>query len=123
MGADANRASRDRGAVSAHEHVGRLSRRPSDVPLGRLGSPLSTHCGHYAFRGQRPDNRRERFTMGVTRIVANLTAPDPMGLAKFYEEVFELDLPFNMGWIAFLSKEASQKIQLHTASQGGSGTE
>src|SRR5213080_3311722 len=61
--------------------------------------------------------------MAVTRIVANLTAPDPMALAKFYAEVFELDLPFDMGWIAFLSREYSQKIELHTASQGGSGTE
>ena len=61
--------------------------------------------------------------MAVTRIVANLIAPDPMGLAKFYEEAFELNLPFDMGWIAFLSKEATQKIELHTASEGGSGTE
>jgi predicted enzyme related to lactoylglutathione lyase len=61
--------------------------------------------------------------MGVTRIVANLTAPDPMGLAKFYAEVFELDLPFDMGWIAFLSKDSTQKIELHTASEGGGGTE
>lgn len=61
--------------------------------------------------------------MAVTRIVANLTAPDPMALAKFYREVFELDLPFDMGWIAFLSRNTTQKIELHTASEGGSGTE
>jgi len=62
--------------------------------------------------------------MGVTRIVANLKAPDPMALAKFYKEVFELDLPFDMGWIVFLNnKDATQKIELHTASQGGCGTE
>ena len=61
--------------------------------------------------------------MAVTRIVANLSAPDPMGLAKFYQEVFELDLPFEMGWIAFLSKDSAQKIELHTASEGGSGTD
>jgi len=61
--------------------------------------------------------------MRVTRIVANLTAPDPIGLAKFYAEVFALDLPFDMGWIAFLSGKTTQKIELHTASQGGSGTE
>ena len=61
--------------------------------------------------------------MAVTRIVANLTAPDPLGLAKFYMEVFELDLPFDMGWIAFLSADRAQKIELHTASEGGSGTE
>lgn len=27
-----------------------------------------------------------------------------------------------MGWITFLSKDATQKIELHTASEGGSGT-
>ncbi len=61
--------------------------------------------------------------MAVTRIVANIIAPDPKALASFYEQVFELDLPHDMGWIAFLNKDATQKIELHTASQGGSGTE
>ncbi|RYG94461.1 MAG: glyoxalase [Alphaproteobacteria bacterium] len=61
--------------------------------------------------------------MGVTRIVANLKAQDPTALAKFYQQVFQFDLPFDMGWIAFLSKDSTQKIELHTASQGGSGTE
>ncbi len=59
--------------------------------------------------------------MAVTRIVANLSAPDPKGLARFYERVFKLDLPHDMGWIAFLHRDATQKIELHTASQGGSG--
>jgi predicted enzyme related to lactoylglutathione lyase len=61
--------------------------------------------------------------MAVTRIVANLTAPDPMGLAKFYHQVFGLDLPFDMGWITFLSRDVTQKIELHAASEGGGGTE
>ena len=61
--------------------------------------------------------------MAVTRIVANLAAPNPVELAEFYRDVFQLDLPFDMGWIAFLSKDTSQKIELHTASEGGSGTE
>lgn len=39
--------------------------------------------------------------MAVTRIIANLSAPDPVALAKFYAKVFEL----------------------HTASEEGSGTE
>jgi hypothetical protein len=51
--------------------------------------------------------------MTVTRIVANLTAPNPIALAKFYQEVFELDFAFDMGWIAFLSNDTSQKIELH----------
>ena len=39
--------------------------------------------------------------MAVTRIVANLNAPDPDALAIFYNEVFGLEAPFSMGWIAF----------------------
>lgn len=61
--------------------------------------------------------------MAVTRIVANLTARDPVALAKFYRAVFGLDLTYDMGWIAFLGRDASQKIELHTASEGGRGTE
>ena len=61
--------------------------------------------------------------MAVTRIVANLAAPDPMALAKFYKEVFEFELPLDMGWIVFLGTDTTQKIELHTASEGGSGTE
>jgi predicted enzyme related to lactoylglutathione lyase len=61
--------------------------------------------------------------MAVTRIVANLTAPDPVTLAMFYKKVFDLELPSDMGWIAFLSRDTNQKIELHTASEGGSGTE
>ena len=61
--------------------------------------------------------------MAVTRIVANLAAPNPMALAKFYQQVFGLDLPFDMGWITFLSRDAAQKIELHTCSEGGNGTE
>ncbi len=57
--------------------------------------------------------------MVVTRIVANLSAQDPIALAKFYADVFGLNLPLDMGWIAFLSSDASQKIELHTARQGG----
>lgn len=59
--------------------------------------------------------------MGVTRIVANLRAPDPAALATFYKQVFDLDLPHDMGWIAFLSRDTTQKIELHTASEGGPG--
>ena len=61
--------------------------------------------------------------MAVTRIVANLIAANPMALAKFYTEVFELHQTFDMGWIAFLTRDTTQKIELHTASEGGSGTE
>ena len=45
-----------------------------------------------------------------------------MGLANFYQEAFGLSLAFDMGWISFLGNDSTQKIELHTASQGGSGT-
>jgi predicted enzyme related to lactoylglutathione lyase len=61
--------------------------------------------------------------MGVIRIIANLRAPDPAALAKFYQRAFGLDIPNDMGWISFLTSQSQQKIELHTASQGGSGTE
>ena len=61
--------------------------------------------------------------MGVTRIVANLSTSDPSALAEFYKRVFELDIEFDMGWISFLGNAKTQKIELHTASEGGSGTE
>ena len=61
--------------------------------------------------------------MGVTRIVANLNAPDPTALAAFYKDVFDLEIPLDMNWITFLSSDRTQKIELHTASEGGSGTE
>ncbi len=47
--------------------------------------------------------------MAVTRVVANLAAPDPMALAKFYKEVFELELPFDMGWIVFLGTDTQPR--------------
>ena len=35
--------------------------------------------------------------MAVTRIIANLTAPDPKALASFYEQGFGLDLVHDKG--------------------------
>jgi predicted enzyme related to lactoylglutathione lyase len=60
--------------------------------------------------------------MAVRRIVANLHAPDPAALARFYAEVFGFELPLDMGWISFLTG-GTQQIELHAASEGGSGTE
>ena len=61
--------------------------------------------------------------MTVIRIVPNLNARDPVGLAAFYRQAFGLEQPFEMGWIAFLETRGSQKIEMHTASQGGSDTD
>ncbi|MDE2621144.1 MAG: VOC family protein [Sphingomonadales bacterium] len=59
-------------------------------------------------------------------MVANIHADDPSALAEFYRDVFGLDFSFDMGWIAFLRRnpdEQRQMIELHTAAQGGGGTE
>lgn len=61
--------------------------------------------------------------MAVTRIIANLSARDPTALSEFYRQVFQLDIPMDMGWIAFLENGSKQKVELHTASEGGSGTD
>lgn len=61
--------------------------------------------------------------MSVLRIVPNLPARDPLALARFYADVFGLDLAHDMGWIGFLTADGGQKIELHTASQGGSDTD
>ena len=53
--------------------------------------------------------------MTVIRIVPNLPATDPVTLARFYAEVFDLDVPMDMGWIAFLQNDQSHQIELHTA--------
>ena len=62
-------------------------------------------------------------TTPVTRIVANLSAPDPMGLGEVLPGGIRARSTLRNGWIAFLSKDSTQKIELHTASEGGSGTD
>lgn len=61
--------------------------------------------------------------MTVRRIVANLQAADPAALARFYANVFGFNRPLDMGWIAFLETDGPQKVELHAASEGGSGTD
>lgn len=61
--------------------------------------------------------------MAVRRIIANLKAPEPMALARFYADLFGFELPLDMGWITFLEAGGTQKVELHAASQGGSGTD
>ncbi len=46
--------------------------------------------------------------MGVTRIVANIPAENPIELAEFYQKVFDLNLPLDMGWISFFRQNAMQ---------------
>ena len=61
--------------------------------------------------------------MQVTRIIPNLPAPDPAGLAAFYRDVFGLTVEFEMGWIVFLGAETEKPLRMQIASEGGAGTE
>jgi len=60
--------------------------------------------------------------MAVRRIVANLTAADPARARAFYEELLDLKVVMDHGWIVTLASERSQTPQLSFASEGGSGT-
>ena len=60
--------------------------------------------------------------MTVRRIVANLAAADPARARAFYEELLDLKVVMDHGWILTLASEASQTPQLSIASEGGSGT-
>ncbi|MBU3029183.1 VOC family protein [Paracoccus marinaquae] len=61
--------------------------------------------------------------MSVLRIVPNLAAQDLLRLADFYRAAFGFEMSLDMGWIAFLELGRPQRIELHAASQGGSGTD
>jgi catechol 2,3-dioxygenase-like lactoylglutathione lyase family enzyme len=60
--------------------------------------------------------------MTVRRIVANLAAADPAPVRAFYEELLDLKVVMDHGWLLTLASEASQTPQLSIASEGGSGT-
>lgn len=61
--------------------------------------------------------------MSVRRIVPNLPAEDPAAAARFYAEAFGLEVPLDMGWIGFLQTGGGQKVEMHVAREGGSGTD
>ncbi|MAY88731.1 MAG: glyoxalase [Pseudooceanicola sp.] len=60
--------------------------------------------------------------MAVRRIVANIATPDPVALARFYRDVFDLNTGMDMGWIVTLTGEGGQTAQASFMSQGGSDT-
>ena len=60
--------------------------------------------------------------MTVRRIVANLAADDPGRVRAFYEELLDLKVVMDQGWILTFASEASAAPQLNVASEGGSGT-
>ena len=62
--------------------------------------------------------------MAVKRIVANIQAsPHDIAAAKsFYQDLLDLDLAMDLGWIATLTGSGTMTPQISLASEGGSGT-
>ncbi|MBB4864194.1 putative enzyme related to lactoylglutathione lyase [Pseudomonas nitritireducens] len=59
--------------------------------------------------------------MTVRRIVANLATGKPEEVARFYRELFDLDVVMDHGWLITLASGESALAQLSLASEGGSG--
>jgi catechol 2,3-dioxygenase-like lactoylglutathione lyase family enzyme len=59
--------------------------------------------------------------MTVRRIVANISASDPDRARAFYEELLDLKVVIDQGWILTFASEASAAPQLSVASEGGVG--
>lgn len=60
--------------------------------------------------------------MKVKRIVANMFAPEPSVVDKFYQGILGLDLAMDHGWIRTYAGSAKMTVQVSFANQGGSGT-
>lgn len=60
--------------------------------------------------------------MAVLRIVPNVAARDPAGLARFYQALLGLEVAMDLGFITTLAG-GRQDTQLSLASEGGAGTE
>jgi len=60
--------------------------------------------------------------MAVKRIVANIAANDVSKARLFYEDVLELDIAMDMGWISTYTNNKNQTCQISIASEGGSNT-
>ena len=60
--------------------------------------------------------------MTARRIVANLAAADPAPVRAFYEQLLDLEVVMDHGWIVTLASGRSQTPQISIAREGGSGT-
>ena len=60
--------------------------------------------------------------MEVKRIISNIEATDLEKGAKFYGDLFGLDLLMDHGWIRTYGSDSKTKIQVIIATEGGSGT-
>jgi catechol 2,3-dioxygenase-like lactoylglutathione lyase family enzyme len=60
--------------------------------------------------------------MAVRRIVPNLKASDPELARKFYQELLDLDVVMDHGWILTFAADVTSRPEVSVASEGGSGT-
>lgn len=59
----------------------------------------------------------------VKRIVANIKTNDLSRAHQFYQDILELNVLMDHGWIKTLGNEEEAKIQISFAEQGGNDTE
>ena len=60
--------------------------------------------------------------MKVKRIVCNIHSQDISLAKKFYQEILELDILMDLGWIATYGSDNRMDVQISFATEGGSGT-
>jgi catechol 2,3-dioxygenase-like lactoylglutathione lyase family enzyme len=59
--------------------------------------------------------------MTVLRIVADIGTADVSEVQRFYQDLFDLEVLMDLGWIVTLSSGVTMAVQLSVASEGGSG--
>ncbi|RXM38349.1 glyoxalase [Chryseobacterium sp. CH21] len=59
----------------------------------------------------------------IKRIVANIKTNDLSKANHFYQDILELDVLMDHGWIKTLGNDEEAKIQISFAEEGGNGTE
>lgn len=60
--------------------------------------------------------------MKVKRIVANIATQDVARAKAFYQDVLELELLMDHGWLQTYGSDAGMSVQVSFASEGGAGT-
>ncbi len=58
----------------------------------------------------------------VKRIVANIKTDDLSKAEQFYQDILELDILMDHGWIKTLGNDEEAKVQISFAEQGGNNT-
>ena len=59
--------------------------------------------------------------MKVKRIVADIGVSDPAAAKAFYQDILELDVLMDMGWIAMYGSRELMPLQVSFIIEGGSG--